>query len=65
MSCALLLLAALPSIGPRAASDDALKVGAAAPAFELVDQDGRRVTLASLSGRSVVLAFYPKDLTPG
>ncbi len=37
-----------------------------APAFTLADQDGNRVSLASLTARgTVVLYFYPKDMTPG
>jgi peroxiredoxin Q/BCP len=42
-----------------------LKVGDAAPAFDLVGDDGARHTLASLRGKRVVLYFYPKDDTPG
>jgi len=41
------------------------KVGDPAPAFELRDQDERKVTLESLAGKRFVLAFYPKDFTPG
>jgi len=33
------------------------EVGVAAPGFELIDQDGRRVSLASLRGRALVLDF--------
>jgi len=40
-------------------------VGAAAPAFTLPDQDGKRVSLADFRGKWVVLYFYPKDGTPG
>ncbi len=41
-------------------------VGKKAPAFTLADQDGASVSLASLTARgSVVLYFYPKDMTPG
>jgi len=39
--------------------------GKAAPAFTLTDQDGRKVTLADLAGRDVILYFYPRDDTPG
>ena len=42
-----------------------LKPGDAALDFVLKDQDGRDVRLSSLSGRPIVLWFYPKDLTPG
>jgi peroxiredoxin Q/BCP len=43
---------------------DALE-GRKAPAFRLPDQTGRKVSLASLRGRTVVLYFYPKDFTAG
>ncbi len=42
-----------------------IKVGAKAPPFTLEDQDGNRVKLADLRGKSVVLYFYPKDNTSG
>jgi peroxiredoxin Q/BCP len=43
----------------------AITIGAKAPGFTLLDQDEKKVSLASLSGRWVVLYFYPKDDTPG
>ena len=42
-----------------------LAVGEAAPAFELVDQDGETRRLADYRGQWLVLYFYPKDDTPG
>jgi peroxiredoxin Q/BCP len=33
--------------------------------FDLETDDGKRVSLASLEGRNVVLFFYPKDNTSG
>jgi len=42
-----------------------LKIGDKAPAFLASDQNGQAVRLADLKGKSVVLYFYPKDLTPG
>jgi peroxiredoxin Q/BCP len=42
---------------------DPLKAGDDAPAFALPDQDGMIVSLESLSGRNVVLVFYPADET--
>jgi peroxiredoxin Q/BCP len=45
-------------------SQDPLVVGAHAPAFSLVADDGRMVELASLHGRPVVLFFYPEADTP-
>jgi peroxiredoxin Q/BCP len=42
-----------------------LKEGDAAPGFTAATQDGRRVSLAELKGRNVILYFYPKDNTPG
>jgi len=43
---------------------DPLAVGSDAPAFSLVDDSGRCVTLSDLRGRHVVLVFYPGDDTP-
>jgi len=49
-----------------AANADVGLVGKKAPAFTLPDQDGKAVSLASLTARGpVVLYFYPKDMTPG
>ncbi len=42
-----------------------LEAGTRAPAFTLPDQDGNDVSLESLSGKTVVLYFYPKADTPG
>ncbi|NBX76684.1 MAG: thioredoxin-dependent thiol peroxidase [Proteobacteria bacterium] len=42
-----------------------LKVGDKAPAFTLVDDSGKKVSLKDFKGKKVVLYFYPKDLTPG
>ena len=39
--------------------------GEPAPDFELPNEDGEPVSLASLRGTPVVLYFYPKDDTPG
>ena len=39
--------------------------GDAAPDFDLIADDGTLVSLRSLSGRRIVLYFYPKDDTPG
>lgn len=45
---------------------DALVVGQQAPNFELMDQDGNRVSLAARQGQGwTVLYFYPKAGTPG
>jgi peroxiredoxin Q/BCP len=42
------------------------KIGAVAPAFALLDQDGTKVSLKQFSGKkNVVLYFYPKAMTPG
>ncbi len=42
-----------------------LKVGRKAPAFSLLDQVGVTHTLRALTGKWVLLYFYPKDDTPG
>jgi peroxiredoxin (alkyl hydroperoxide reductase subunit C) len=38
--------------------------GEAAPDFTLRDQDGKKVSLSDLRGRTVVLVFYPNDFSP-
>lgn len=43
----------------------ALNVGDKAPAFSVLDQDGKQVQLADYAGKWVLLYFYPKDDTPG
>jgi thioredoxin-dependent peroxiredoxin len=40
-------------------------VGTKAPAFSAKDDQGNTVTLAGLTGKTVVLYFYPKDDTSG
>ncbi len=42
-----------------------LSVGDAAPAFCLPDSDDKSVCLGDLSGKWIVLYFYPKDNTSG
>ncbi|HUE58204.1 MAG TPA: thioredoxin-dependent thiol peroxidase [Acidimicrobiales bacterium] len=42
-----------------------LKVGEKAPDFTLLDQNGNKVKLSSLRGKSVLVYFYPKADTPG
>ena len=42
-----------------------LKSGASAPAFSLLDQDGKTVQLSDFAGRKLLLYFYPKADTPG
>ena len=67
----LLLLFALTLLGgllamPALAADAMMpKVGAAAPAFRLQDQNGHWRSPADYHGHWLVLYFYPKDFTPG
>jgi peroxiredoxin Q/BCP len=42
-----------------------LKEGQAAPAFELPDDEGKKVKLKDFKGQPVVLYFYPRADTPG
>lgn len=42
-----------------------LPVGSQAPAFDVVDDHGRRVRLADFDGKRFLLWFYPKADTPG
>lgn len=36
-----------------------------APNFELLDQEGKKVSLSDFKGKKVILYFYPRDDTPG
>lgn len=40
-------------------------VGKAAPAFQAVDQNGKKHSLKEFKGSWLLLYFYPKDDTPG
>jgi thioredoxin-dependent peroxiredoxin len=42
-----------------------LKTGMKAPSFELMSEEGKKVSLKDFAGKKVVLYFYPKDDTPG
>ncbi|MEZ4750482.1 MAG: thioredoxin-dependent thiol peroxidase [Bdellovibrionota bacterium] len=42
-----------------------IEEGKKAPAFSLKDDSGKKVSLSSFKGKSVVLYFYPKDFTGG
>lgn len=42
-----------------------LQLGAPAPQFSLQNQDGKTVSLGDFKGKTVVVYFYPKALTPG
>lgn len=53
------------SIATEKGSVGELSLGAAAPAFELLGDDGKRHTLAEFFGQRLILYFYPKDDTPG
>lgn len=44
---------------------DWIEPGKRAPAFTLTADDGKKVRLADLKGKPVVLYFYPRDDTPG
>jgi thioredoxin-dependent peroxiredoxin len=42
-----------------------MEPGAKAPAFSLMDQDGKKVKLSDFKGRKLLLYFYPKANTSG
>jgi peroxiredoxin Q/BCP len=44
---------------------DWLEEGATAPKFSLKGDDGKTYKLAEMTGKPVVVYFYPKDDTPG
>ncbi len=42
-----------------------IELGKNAPAFKLLNQDGKQVELKDFAGQPVILYFYPKDMTSG
>jgi thioredoxin-dependent peroxiredoxin len=42
-----------------------IQEGKKAPAFTLISDEGKKVSLKDFKGQCVVLYFYPKDNTPG
>jgi peroxiredoxin Q/BCP len=46
-------------------AEGTLKVGDAAPDFELLSDKGEKVKLSDFRGKRVIIFFYPKDDTPG
>jgi peroxiredoxin Q/BCP len=46
-------------------ADETKTMTGKAPAFSLLNQDGKKTALKDLQGQWVVLYFYPKDDTPG
>ncbi|MCI7515463.1 MAG: thioredoxin-dependent thiol peroxidase [Bacteroidales bacterium] len=42
-----------------------LKPGDKMPSFEVVDQDGNKITSSEFKGKKTIIYFYPKDNTPG
>jgi peroxiredoxin Q/BCP len=42
-----------------------LNIGDKAPAFSLLDQNGKKVSLSNFKGKNLLLYFYPKADTPG
>ena len=42
-----------------------LKPGDKMPSFEVVDQDGNKITSSELKGQKTIIYFYPKYNTPG
>ncbi len=42
-----------------------LKAGEQAPAFSLPDENDKTVSLSQLTGKKVLIYFYPKAMTPG
>ena len=64
----LVLLAAVTFVLSMAFAKPAgaeLKLGDAAPAFELPGSDGKTHKLSDLKGKTVVIAWYPKAFTGG
>lgn len=59
------LAATLFVIGSAPARAADVEVGQPAPAFALPDESGRVRSLEEFKGKTLILAFYPKDFTGG
>ena len=60
-----LLAGAALALTPMLAYAAELEVGQPAPDFNLPDQNGKMHHLADYRGKTVIIAMYPKDMTPG
>ncbi|HET6974870.1 MAG TPA: peroxiredoxin [Pyrinomonadaceae bacterium] len=58
-------IVAVLAVNRVSAVNDMPAVGAAAPAFNLTNNEGKQVSLSDYKGKWVVLYFYPKDFTSG
>ncbi|HEX7708496.1 MAG TPA: peroxiredoxin [Thermoanaerobaculia bacterium] len=60
-----MILLALLAIATVAGAAEFPPVGAAAPEFSLLSDEGKQTSLKDFRGKWVVLYFYPKDFTSG
>jgi len=66
LATALIVALATGVLTPPARAEDPVSVGDDAPDFTLRNAAGDDVSLSASRGRKhVLLAFYPKDFTPG
>jgi peroxiredoxin Q/BCP len=59
------LLLAVLGLASSAAAQGMLKAGDAFPVWQLADQTGAKVASADLAGKTYLLWFFPKAMTPG
>jgi thioredoxin-dependent peroxiredoxin len=52
-------------MNPNEEDQEMLEEGKNAPAFSVKADDGKKVALKDFKGKTVILYFYPKDMTPG
>lgn len=60
-----MLLSSLLALTGLARAGEMLKAGDAFPAWELVDQTGAKVASTDFAGKTYLLYYYPKAMTPG
>lgn len=65
MKRSVLALVAFGLLAAPAQASELLKPGQAFPAWTLTDHTGAPVSSSSLAGRTYLLWFYPKAMTPG
>ena len=49
----------------KAETSKVLKEGDKAPAFQVMADEGQKISLGEYHGKNVILFFYPKANTPG
>lgn len=65
-SFAVAVCLSIPSLAPKAVAQDAIKVGAKVPEFEMKGSDGKTYSAKDFQGKqAVIIAWFPRAFTGG